>query len=191
MIAALPLLIGLALQPPPMQHRGQWSTGLGLRTELAAGGIGPGFQTMFRYRFARHFAFDALGRSTLSWASAPSDPNQFYLALGAGVAWIQGLTAVEWDWRTSLRFTHIHHATTDSWLDTPGSNAAGDASGGVQHRSGAEWAVGVVAPKLTKLWGHNLRWEIEAQLSTLPSSDHFVWATGLTLGLLIDSEVTE
>ena len=191
MIGALPLLIGLALEPPPMDHRGRWSAGLGLRTELAAGGIGPGFQTMFRYRFARHFAFDALGRSTLSWASEAGDPDQLYLALGAGVAWIQNLTPSEWDFRTSLRLTHVHHAPTDSWLDTPGSNVAGDSTGGVQHRSGAEWAVGVLAPRLSRLWGHSLRWEIEAQLSTLPSSDHFVWASGLTVGLLIDSMVTE
>lgn len=186
MIAALPLMLGMALSPPP-PRRGNWSAGLGVRPELSGGGLGLGFQTMYRYRFTPNIALDTLGRSTLSWAHDDGDPNELYLAIGAGVAWLEAADVYQWTWRTSARFTHVHHAATDSWLDTPGSNVAGDSSGGVRHRSGAEWAVGVLAPKFGDVWGQHLRWEIEAQLSTLPSSDHFVWATGLTFGFVIDS----
>lgn len=186
MIVGLPLVLGMALSPPPPRP-GSWSTGVGLRPALSAGGTGVGFQTMYRYRFTPNVALDTLGRSNLSWANAAGDADQFYLALGAGVAWQQAESVYQWAWRTSARFTHVHHASTDSWLDTPGANVAGDSSGGVAHRSGAEWAVGVIAPKMTDLWGQHLRWEIEAQVNTLPSSDHFVWAAGLTIGLVIDS----
>jgi hypothetical protein len=202
MIAALPLLLGL-LSPPgdrpeiecrypckDCPKRGKWSAGLGIRPELAAGGSGLGFQSMFRYRFAPNWSLDTAGRSVHSVAQDAGDPDQFYLALIIGLGWLEDVPPTEWTLRTSARFTHVHHATVDSWKDTPFANLAGDSDGGVEHRSGAELAVGAVAPMLTDLWGEGLRWEIELQGGVLPSSSHFEWTAGLTVGLLIDSIYT-
>lgn len=194
MIAALPLLLALA-EPgvaapsatPSVTERGSWSAGLGIRPEHASGGTGFGFQSAFRYRFTPTIALDTVGRSVWSPARDAGDDDQFYLALAAGLAWVEADAPSRWATRVSGRLTHVHHATVDSWRDTPGSNLAGDSDGGVEHRSGFELAVGAIAPGFTGLWGQNLRWEIELQAGYLPSSEPFKWTAGLTLGLLIDS----
>lgn len=186
MILGSALVAGLFLSPPA-PSRGNWAAGIALRPEIASKGDGLGFQSIFRWRFARNFGLDTVGRSTLSTARDPGIPDQFYLALGAGVAWFEREYVNQWSWRAAARLTHVHHAPRESWEDTPGLNLAGDSGGGVQHRSGAELAVGVTAPSLTRLWGESLRWEVELQAGALPSSTHFEWTGGLALALIIDA----
>ena len=115
------------------------------------------------------------------------EDDELYLALGAGVGFEGGAALDAWSPRAALRFTHVHHAPLESWGDTPFSNVAGDSSGGVRHRSGAEAAVGLVAPSITDLWGQALRWELELSGGVLPSSSHFAWTTALVVGLSLDS----
>ncbi|MCB9546993.1 MAG: hypothetical protein H6706_14225 [Myxococcales bacterium] len=186
------LLSGLIATPalatptdaPPA--RGRWSVGLALRPELAAGGAGVGTQTSFRFRFTPAWSFDMVGRSLYSTGFEGED-DELYLALGAGVGFEGGAALDAWSPRAALRFTHVHHAPLESWGDTPFSNVAGDSSGGVRHRSGAEAAVGLVAPSITDLWGQALRWELELSGGVLPSSSHFAWTTALVVGLSLDS----
>jgi len=170
----------------PARLRGPWTLAYGLRPELSAQGGGLGTQAAYRYRFAYGLAFDAVGRGGISRARVDAGADQFYLALGAGLGWESAAGLTDWSPRAALRFTHVHHATLESWKGTPGANLAGDSDGGVLHRSGAELALGLVAPELTDLWGQSLRWELELTGGILPSSEHFAWTTALVASFALD-----
>ncbi|MEZ4471201.1 MAG: hypothetical protein R3F60_10450 [bacterium] len=185
-VAILLLAVAGAQAALAAPTRGPWTVGLALRPELAAEGAGLGTQASFRYRFTPTFSLDSVGRSTLSWGRAGGE-DELYAALGVGVGFELGDDLEAWSPRAALRLTHIHHATLESWGDTPYANAAGDSSGGVRHRSGFEGAVGLVAPTLTPLWGQALRWELELSAGLLPSSEHFAWMTALVIGLSLDA----
>jgi hypothetical protein len=147
-----------------------------------SGGIGSVSQLTGRYRFARHWYMDIVGRSGTVFAGSAS-ADQFYFAMGVGPGFSTGEELDGWEFRASPRVTHVHHASFDSWGETPWSNLAGDSNGGVRHRSGAELAVGVSGPQFGRIGDLRFLWSADVMAGVLPSSEEMKFGAGALLGL--------
>ncbi|MFN3201074.1 MAG: hypothetical protein ACE366_21920 [Bradymonadia bacterium] len=175
----------LLLPVTAVAERSPWSFSAGPRLEAAAEhGLG-GSQAGARWRFSESFALDLVGRQGYLSSYEEGLGDHAYVALLAGITW-QGADAGDgWTPNVSARLAHIHHATAESWAETPGANIAGDSNGGVEHRSGAELAVGLLGPRLYSGEGWHLRWSVELSGTTLPSSEVMGWSMGLTGGVAL------
>ncbi len=145
------------------------------------GGVATLNQLTFRFRFADHFYADAVGKSGHVLGSSNYE-NQFYVALAIGPGMSTGESLDSWEFRLSPRFTHVHHATTASWRDTPFANALGDSDGGVEHRSGLELALGATAPRLGSIRSYRMIWSADIIGNYLPSSDVMKFGIGAVVG---------
>ncbi|RMG19327.1 MAG: hypothetical protein D6729_05590 [Deltaproteobacteria bacterium] len=160
------LLGGCAAADPALRRPGPLSfTSQAAPTLQMAGGGATG-QLTVRYRFHPSFFVDGVGRSGIVVPKGFAPDDTFFLALAAGVGWRVDLG--QWIPRVALRFTHIHHATFESWHRTPWASLAGDSSGTVQHRSGAELAVGLRSATLNRLGNWGLFVDLEASAGVLP-----------------------
>ena len=142
----------------------------GLGVIAYSGGIASTSRLTARLRLRDHFFVDIVGKSGQLFAE-DNLPNHLYLALGVGPGLSTGPGLDRWEVRLSPRFTHVHHASTDSWRATPFKNLTGDSGGGVEHRSGIELALGVTSPAKGSLRNVQMIWSADLLLNHLPSSD--------------------
>lgn len=175
-----------ALAEPTPALRDTWAIGFALRPEIAPGGRGIGTHLTLRYRLLDWLDLDLAGRGLLATAWDDTDDDELYVALVAGLAYAPIADVDRYAPRAGLRFIHVHHATTQSWSDTPIANIAGDSDGGVRHRSGLEVALGLQGPRLFDLWDSAGRLDFELSGSMLPSSDYFQYTVALAIGLVLD-----
>ena len=147
-----------------------------------SGGVASVGQLTARYRFTPRLYLDIVGKSGQLFARSSYD-NQLYLALGAGAGISTGEAPNGWEFRFSPRVTHVHHASTDSWRETPLSNLAGDSDGGVQHRSGVELAAGVTGPQFGSFRSRRFLWSADLLVDFLPSSDEMEFGVGAVVGI--------
>lgn len=171
---------------PAPALRDTWAIGFSLRPEFAPGGRGIGTHLALRYRLLDWLDLDLAGRGLLATAWDDTDDDELYVALVAGLAYAPLADVDRYAPRAALRFIHVHHATTQSWRDTPIANIAGDSDGGVRHRSGLEVALGLQGPRLFDLWDSAGRLDFELSGSMLPSSDFFRYTVALAIGLTLD-----
>ncbi len=187
-LALTTLALALTLTTPALAApRGDWALGAALGAEGSAAVAGARTQASGRWRFADAWSVDLAGRSASLGAQDPAVDDQIYLALLAGVAWTPLTDADDGAPRVALRFAHVHHAPTESWEATPFANLAGDSSGGVVHRSGAELAVGYTTGAGWRLgdWAMNL--DFEATFAALPGSDALGVSGALNVGVVFES----
>ena len=140
-------------------------------------------QIAARYDITDHVFVDAAGRTGAALRTFP-DQDQLYVALLSGVGLSTGHWLDAWKLHVSARFAHIHHASVESWGETPGANIGGTSSGGVEHRSGAEFGLGTQGPALYVAdGGFTVGWNAELLAQWLPASPELSWGLGGMLGL--------
>lgn len=145
-------------------------------------GSGPTGQLTLRYSPFEHLVVDVTGRSGAVLNHFDGRDTYFgTLLLGAGLS--SGMSRQGWQVRLVPRLMHVHHATGASWLDTPGANVAGDSSGGVLHRSGAELGLGVTSPPFGSLGQYSLIWDAEINAGVLPASLEMRRSLGVLFGV--------
>lgn len=158
---------------------------------MAAQGNGVLGDLALRYPLGHRWGVQIAGRSGWLQAQTPclgAAPNQNcasqgQLALLVGPTWTTALG--ERTLHASVLLAHVHHTATANWQASPVANAAGDSSGDVQHRSGAEFQIGLSSAP----WSVSDRWalalELELNAGILPSSQVFAWSGGAQLGLAV------
>ena len=146
------------------------------------GGVVSVGQLVARYRFADYWYVDAVGKSGSVFGRSGFD-DEFYLALAVGPGLSTGEAPEGWEFRLSPRVTHVHHATTTSWKETPLSNLVGDSNGGVEHRTGLEFSVGVTGPRFGSFRERRFIWSADLLANFLPSSEALKLGAGAVFGL--------
>lgn len=153
------------------------------------GGGASRFQATVRYRFHEHWYVDAVGMTGgVHRAFDPTWSDPLYNAIAIGPGFSNGEQQHGWEWRVSLRGTHVHHAPAQSWRENFWANLIADDSGDVRHRSGAELAAGVTGPRAGDLWDRQLIWSSDVVLSLLPTSEPMFFGAGLVFSFSIGSK---
>ena len=155
------------------------------------GGGASRLQLTVRYRFVEQWYLDVVGKTGgvhrgLGWAG----DDHLYNAIAVGPGFSTGEEPDGWEFRISPRFTHIHHTTTDNWRDDYWTNLIADSSGDVEHRSGAELALGVTGPRFFRVLERELIWSGDIMFSVLPTSDIMRFGAGFVLGLSVGNRIT-
>lgn len=152
------------------QKQRQFRLYSGMVVQRHSGGLTPSGHLVARFRLTEQWFVDVVGTSGAVLDNFDGG-DQFFLGLAAGPGFSTGEKPAGWELRISPRLTHIHHASFRSWGDTPAANLAGDSNGGLQHRTGAQLAVGLAGPDINlMIWDLAVLWDVEILADVLPNS---------------------
>lgn len=156
----------------------------GVGVQAFPAGIASRFQLTVRYRFLANWYVDVVGMTGgVHSQFGYSGSDQQYSALALGPGYSTGEDREGWEFRVSPRFSHVHHATFESWGDHFWANLTADSDGAVRHRSGAELAIGLTGPRFGQFLGGRFIWTADVVGNFLPSSDEMTYGLGVVLGL--------
>ena len=159
----------------------------GIRLDSTDSAVGGGAQLQYRWHHSPSLSVDASGGiGYLNQAKTSWEEDHSSLLLTIGPSW-HVHRSQQIDVYLGLRFLHLHHATLNSWLQTPVANMIGDSAGGVLHRSGLGTTLGLNRVLLTLPTRHIIMWENEISLQWIPSSAEYhvlgEFSTGLRWGI--------
>lgn len=182
LVALCTLLGNAAYSADPADPRdGLTLSGVGGGSGQTAG-IGTVHQASVRYHLVWGFSLELVGRSgTIFYDTSDFGRNQFYVAFVPGVSWALFSSESGWEGRLSARFTHVHHTSIDNWAKDPFGNILAQTGTDVEHRSGAELALGLTY-KAASIGSWYFTLEAEAFVMHLPTSPVMEWTGGVMIG---------
>ena len=164
------------------EERSPHSIQIQLRLDGTSHNRGFGSQFVYRWKPKSQLGIDFIGgvgylRQSPNWLS---DMASIYLSIGP--SWHKNISH-NFSIYSGIRFLHLHHATLESWRNTPFANLTGDSAGGVLHRSGFGMAIGCSQKEVVKTWGANFSWENEVSMHMVPSSTAYFFFASFATGL--------